>query len=352
MFGLILSLWAGFKIISGRRWAVIPGLIGSGVLALLLSAFYVLPVAVESPLVALQSATTEGYYNYQLHYTNLHQLFISRFWGYGASVWSDGDGMSFSAGQVQAVLLAIALLLAVVKKNITGVTLSLLAIFCLFLTHGKSEIVWKTLFFLSYIQFPWRFLAPAAFFISLSIVFSVSKFKFSKLVVSFIAVIAILTNIEYFRPDIWHETTDEIFFSGKNMEYQMQAHKDFWPKTAGSPPQKQAPTSAYFTDSVGEITLVSKKSASIIYQAKVIGRPAIIVFPTVYFPGWTSLVNGAQKPVYPDANTGLISVDLPAGEWLVELKFVDTWPRTLGNVISAATFLGIVSYLLFKYEKA
>lgn len=131
----------------------------------------------------------------------------------------------------------------------------------------------------------------------------------------------------------------------------MQAHKDFWPKTAGSPPQEIAPSNAYLTDGIGEVTLVSKKSASMIYQASIIDRPATVVFPTVYFPGWTSLVNGVQQEVYPDISTGLISTVLPTGEWTVELKFTDTWSRTLGNVISGAAALAVVSFLILKYEK-
>ena len=46
------------------------------------------------------------------------------------------------------------------KKN--GYTIK-----AVFLTHGKSDILWRLIPPLAYLQFPWRFLAPAVFFLSL-----------------------------------------------------------------------------------------------------------------------------------------------------------------------------------------
>ncbi len=351
MFGLALGAWTIFRMISTRSWIAIPNLFLSGILALLLSSFYLLPVAVETSLISLQSATTEGYYNYQLHYTSLKQLFWSRFWGYGASVWSDGDGMSFSAGQIQATVLGAALIASIIRRNQKGVILSLLGVLCLFMTHGKSEIIWKLLPPLTYIQFPWRFLAPAAFFSTLAAATSFHGLRIPKTILATVIILVIMTNVDFFRPDIWHVTDDVTFFSGKNMEYQMQAHKDFWPKTAGPPPQSLAPTEAEFTQGSGIVKQISKRSASMVYDINIFNGPSTVVFPVVFFPGWTSLVDGVQQPVYPDPSTGHMAIDLPAGEWTVELKFIDTWPRTLGNVISAGALLGVISFVILKYEK-
>lgn len=57
-------------------------------------------------------------------------------------------------------------------------------------------------------------------------------------------------------------------------------------------------------------------------------------FRQYYFPGWQATVNGESAEIYPDEEIGLITIDLPAGEHIVTLKYVGTMTQLVATVIS------------------
>ena len=320
MFLPFLGIW---WLVRSRDWKFLP----AGLLSLVLGSFYLLPVIFESKLVTL-TQTTADYYNYSLHWTTLSQLFLSRFWGYGGSTWGPNDTMSFSAGHLHWIL-ALVIAITIAGKYLTlnpspklgegtkgrgiivlGLALSLLA---LFLTHGKSEIFWKLVPGLPFVQFPWRFLSMSTLFLSLANGAIVSLFHKSAVPAKALAtagyVLLLLLNIGFFKPDIWKSVTDTQYFSGASWdEMRSSALSDYWPKTAGPLPAQFA-----LPDTI------------------------------VYFPGWTSIVDGVEQSVVPDSRGFVTSTNL---------VFKDTFVRTLGNIISGLTAVGIISWIFFKPKHA
>jgi hypothetical protein len=81
-----------------------------------------------------------------------------------------------------------------------------------------------------------------------------------------------------------------------------------------------------------------------------------ITFNTFYYPGWHAylgkpetkqdplreLRSGREIPIEPRGKHGLMTVEVPVGEWNVLLRFEDTLPRLVGQAISLLTVLGIV----------
>ena len=59
-----------------------------------------------------------------------------------------------------------------------------------------------------------------------------------------------------------------------------------------------------------------------------------------YFPGWQARIDGQAAPVYPSGELGLVTVDVPAGDHAVELRFGDTLLRRFANGLSLLS-LGI-----------
>ncbi|KKU29384.1 MAG: hypothetical protein UX80_C0002G0020 [Candidatus Amesbacteria bacterium GW2011_GWA2_47_11b] len=276
-------------------------LLGAGAAVFLLSAFYLLPVIFESHLVTLNRTTTD-YYSYQLHWTTLKQLFVSRFWGYGGSVWGPNDTMSFSVGYLQWL---VPLFLLLRKKSLV---FTLFGFFAVFLTHGKSEFIWKLFPPLAYVQFPWRFLGPASFFLALSSG-AIVKVVSHKLILSCSLALLLLLNAGFFKPDIWRSITDREQFSGPLWDEQRSsALNDFWPRSASELPTSFAPT--------GPQVLLTTDS----YRK--------IQYPIVYFPGWK-----AEVELFPSGPMGLIIARVPLATQ-INLKFTDTPVRTIGNITS------------------
>ena len=327
---LSLLIFAPFAIIwtifwwwqSNRSIHLIYDLTSAGLASILLSGFYLLPVVFESHLVTL-GETIGGYYDFHSHYATLKQLFLSTFWGFGGSTWGPNDTMSFAVGQVHwtlAVIVSVCVLVKKANKEILFfISLGLLAIF---LTHGKSDLIWNLIKPMAYIQFPWRFLTMSTLFLSLS-AGAVVKF-FPKIFMPLLLCLLLLLNSGIFRPDIWRDITDQEQFSGKLWDEQRSsALSDFWPKSAKIPSE--------FAPKLPEIILETNTYQKVRYSI-------------VYFPGWVARIDGKKINVFPSGPLGLVTVRVPQGKSGV-LSFEDTPVRRIGNIVSLVTLLGLMIWI-------
>jgi hypothetical protein len=298
MFLPILVFWLIYR----KFW---KGFLG-GVLSVLVSAFYILPVIFESKYVGLGSTTT-GYFDFRAHFVTLYQIFISRFWGYGGSTWGSEDGLSVSIGQIQWILPIIISFFVILKKKISSnkdfLILAIFGLFYIFLTHNKSTFIWTTISGLSYIQFPWRFLGMATFCLALASGAIVQFFEKQKLVVSMVvAIVTIALNFSFFREDVWYSVNDSYFITGAEWDRQRTASiGDYWPLFGHDIPT--IPSGGKYVN---------------------------------YFPGWVS--------------------NVPKKDGLIPLEgsvFTDTPVRRIGNIISIISIACLLmgSVLIKKWKK-
>lgn len=137
------------------------------VLGLLLSAFFWIPALVEGQLVN-QEQWYGGYYNPELHFVYPHQLFEPG-WGFGISQPGPDDvprgALSFQLGAAPVALAAMALLglrrLSADRRREVGL-LWLWLLLAVFLMLPLSRWAWQHVGFVSFAQFPWRWLMMAA----------------------------------------------------------------------------------------------------------------------------------------------------------------------------------------------
>ena len=136
-------------------------------LGLLISAFFWLPALAEGSLVN-QDQWYGGYYNPELHFVYPHQLFAPG-WGFGISEPGPDDiaqgALSFQLGAVPAVLAVLALIgMRRVRpgrrRELRYLWLWLLL--AIFLMLPVSAWAWRNIGFVSFAQFPWRWLMLAA----------------------------------------------------------------------------------------------------------------------------------------------------------------------------------------------
>lgn len=356
MFTLFLIPWGIYSLTVQRKWFLLKNLVLGAILSTLISSFYLLPVFVESSLVRL-GGTTEGYYNFQLHFTSLYQVFVSRTWDYGASQWGVDDPLSFSIGHIQWVLplLLLGWVFATrrIRESLHLLVIVLVGWFALFLTHGRSVLLWESLPPLAFVQFPWRFLAISTFAFALAggSVFPFLKDSKQKIVaLGLIITLAVSLNTGFFKEDIWYDTTDREQFTGETWEWHTSsARGDFWPKVAKNIPEGPAPANPVILDGTGEILSFNKTSKAMIADLEITSLEATIQFPGVYFDGWRGSTNGEELRIYPEGEYGQITVMLPKGKHTVSLKFTNTPIRTIGNMISLASLI-VLFWLLLKKQ--
>jgi hypothetical protein len=359
MIAPFLFIFWIYHLIRFRTLVSVFPIILSGLLVIFLSAFYVFPVVFENSFTTV-AATTQSYYNYQLHYTTLKQLFLDRFWGYGGSGWGPNDNLSLSAGHLHWILPAISGLILFFKRKLKTdqayyfLLFFSLGLLALFFTHGKSEILWQNVPGMSFVQFPWRFLSPAVMFLSLSVGIFPQIFPSSKNTILVVAIVGvILLNYAFYRPDIWRPISDMEQFSGKLWDEQRSsALQDYWPKSAPVLPDSFAGTEVIFTSGEGTHISAQKMSHSAKFVLDVLSPSASLSLPIVYFPGWVGKLDSKPVLVSPDP-AGLISLEVPIGIHEIDVRFVNTPVRNLGNFISLIALIVWVLGLsvTLRYEK-
>lgn len=319
-----------------------------------LSAFFTIPAFIEKDLVQTESLTRFEL-DYRANFVGLRQLFLDRSWGYGTSIPGPEGGMNFQVGWpywILAVLSLIFIFLNRVKKHniILVVSIFVLFLMSVFMTHNKSTFIWESFSILKYFQFPWRFLSLSILTASILggfVVFLVND-KWKKYLSVFIIIITILLNWGYFRPKEFYPISESQKVSGELWEQQTRgALLDYLPETALEPREK-APDLPLIITGEAEIDNYINRSNSFNFNIEVLDKTEIHM-PIFYFPNWSVKVNGVKHPISDDNLLGRISISLDKGNYEVEGRFNNTPVRAVSNLISIISFVGLI--VLWKKRK-
>ncbi|MBI2599380.1 glycosyltransferase family 39 protein [Candidatus Daviesbacteria bacterium] len=341
-----------------KKWKMIPFVTLGLSLGIGLSAFFILPAYFEKDLVQIDNLIRLDL-NFRAHFVTLNQLFIDRFWGYGASSIGPNDTISFQIGWphwwIVVVSSVLSLFNLIWKRKLSGLfALWLIIIFLLsiFMTHIKSAFIWEKIEILKFTQFPWRFLSVAIFTSSLLGAYIIQSFKENKkLLIIFISLTVIL-NWSYFRPEkFYFDLTDQEKLSGYLWEEQQRAAiLDYLPQTAVQP-HEAASGIPQVISGKAVIEGFENKSNRWQFQIKV-NDQATVEVPTFDFPGWEVRVNN-QKIDHSNKNyLGRISISFDkAGDYSAVGRFKNTWIRTISNIISIVSLIVLIWIFYGKREK-
>ncbi len=330
--------------------------IGIG-LGLGLSAFYWLPAFVERSVTFLSQELG----GYKLHYIFPKQLWHSP-WGFGGSIEGALDGMSFQLGKIYVLLVLLSLGLSAiyfVRKKLDSELgfyffFALNLLFGLFMTTPYSAVVWDNFKLLWNLQFPWRFMAINAVFISLLggyvIYFLPKVFKLKKTLVPIIALLIsagiVFQYSKYFRPQQFTKASDKDLTTFEEIAWrQSLTVLHFVPKGVKSTQNQYGvyvldikkeglPAEAY------EIKLgnADVKTLENKYQDKKfeINAPSPVVFQlnTFHFPGWKSYLDQKEVLITDNNDYKLINIHVPEGKHILEFRFENTPARAAGNLFS------------------
>ncbi len=362
LFFPLAFLWAVYWLLYQRKFKIIFRIILLFIWSLAISSFFLLPAFGERLLVNINSMVSD-YYNFRHHFVSLNQLFISRFWGYGASFLGTGDEMSFQLGWLHWGAVAVSALLAVKlffnrKRRGSGVIFLMGAIwlFSVFMTHAKSVLIWEAFPLLAFLQFPWRILGISMFaasFLSGSLVSLAKPNLKIPLAVLFFGLVVGL-NIGYFRPSKTYPLeNDQYLLTGENWRQQsMGALLDYLPKDVKEIPKELAPATAWAVGGKARITEFSKRSDFWRFTIEVAeNKPALVMVPVFNFPGWEVFIDQNKTEISSDNSQGLISLSVPPGKHTVVGWFRNTPGRSLANLITLISSAGLAGYFVLKSLK-
>lgn len=357
LFSPIIIIWAIYFLVANKFKHLYP-LIFSFILGFGLSAFFIIPAYFEQGLVQTNTLTRMDL-DFRVHFVTLNQLFLSRFWGYGASVLGSNDQLSFQIGWPYwwlVILAGILLLLNLIrKKTKDAIIISFLIIvfmFSIFMTHNKSAFIWEKIGILRFTQFPWRFLSLTIFSASLlsgSIILFFKNEKWQKILAAVIIILAVFLNWNYFKPEKFYPNlTDQEKLSNGNWETQQRASiLDYLPKTALEPREK-APDKPIIILGNAEVNNFINKSNSWKFEINALDKTKIEM-PVFDFPNWEVFIDNKKVEHNHNNFLGRISFDLLPGTYNIEGRLENTHIRTIANIISLISLFGILA--LAKYGK-
>lgn len=362
LFVFVYLLWQ-------KKLVLLWPIAGSFLLAILLSAFYILPAFLEKDLTAINSIFS-GYFYYSNHFLYIRQFFQDN-WQYGGSAWGPDDDISFFLGKGQLfglLILTGGLVLAFFKnwkKTLQSslffltVTFSSLLMLSLFMTLLKSQLLWDQFPILQYIQFPWRFLSTASFFLALLLAISAyaPNKGWPRNLYSGSILAILLFNFAYFKPQSYLDDANALYYTdSKLIQTQMsETLPDYIPKQMASQKILQQANQ--------ELPLVWLENNAVDGQVEMMfdhgfekmalvgaKNETLLNFKVANFAGWQASIDGELSELQ-SGQLGNIQVRVPTGEHKVSLNFGENTPaRIWGDCLSILALL-ITFYCFSPFAK-
>ncbi len=376
---LAYLIWRGLFVDGIKRWVYDVVSIG---LAAALTAVFWLPFIAERDAIRLNVAGA-GHFDYHNHFIPLSMLLSpSPALDLGATT----PKYIYNLGVVQWLLFISAVVLAAVRRKDASrriaVFFMLVTVVFVFLVTPFSSFLWEAIPPAAFVQFPWRFLGPAAFTLALCVgyVFRVtlraaqgiqsppldSRLRGNDVVrrlvpyvMRSVVVIALLVSA---LPNMYSPLWDANFgdtspramidFELSGVALGTTSTGDFLPTPVGREPGPTASLldsyNAAVIDKFDRATLPAGATAQVEAHSANYDRLHVespVDFKgrllTFLFPGWTVLVDGVMVPLTPLDQSGFIEFPIPAGAHIIEATLSATEPQLIGGFISFGALVAI-----------
>ncbi len=338
-----------------------------------LSSYFWMPSYFERNSTLVNILTSE-LANYSLHFVCTYQLWDSM-WGYGGSIPSCYDGISFEVGKLVLLLSFAAALASVTKlvffknnksENLIRMSYILLFFFMLcisiFLMVKFSRPIWDLIVPLWYIQFPWRFLIFASFFSSILAGSIISFIKNQKIQVGMaigIIILLISFNFPKFTPERFFNADDNYYTNYEKIRWETSSLAyEYVPKGVKTKKSNIGTTLVDINKNEIASRSAEVKRGEISYK-EIVNKTYYKKFEvsaltdgtlqinTYSFPGWKVFLNGREHKYKDNNKLKLIQIDLEKGKYVVEAHFLNTPIRSIGNFISGISIIVLIGYGLF-----
>jgi 4-amino-4-deoxy-L-arabinose transferase-like glycosyltransferase len=374
-FTPLLALYVLFRLLADQaswrdRFAPAAAALGGALLGLGIAAALILPNLFERSFINQEQWVQAGY-DYSLHFVYPFHL-LSSSWGYAPGTPGTEGGMSFQLGAVPLILALIATVGAFRRSARERGLILFFAGAALLLVFSMLPIsapLWELLPLAALVQFPGRLLAPAAVMLAILSGLAISREQSTKKrrsapaltrtisreqgtglngQVLVLAVVAVLASFPYTLPQytpIPEIAEGPLLTIEFEMEYSdmrgMTAWTQEFPTDSPLVEQYRAGGPLVTAKALAPGASVEMIRAGGASDELWVRSPegTALQFYTYYFPGWRVYVDGKRLPdeaLRPEGAYGLLTVDVPAGEHRVLMRWGDTPLRLTGKILTLA----------------
>lgn len=336
MFIPIIIVYMGYLIILSQEkllftaYCLLLTVLGFGV-----SAFFWIPSFFEGKYTLRDIILSSG--EYLNHFPNFWQL-INSPWGYAGSP----NGFSLQLGVVQwLIILTSPVILYVLsrkkdKSRFFVGFLMVLFILTLFILLPISLPVWQKISILPKFQFPWRFLSLAIFapaVLAGSLIYTLPKNR--QLVITILLILITL----WINKNFWHARgyflkDDNYFLNVYQGTTDTGESSPRWGIKGMEEVGRKNPIEVI--SGQADVKNINRLSNLHLYKVNVISNRAQFLENTLYFPGWTILVDDQETTIeFQDPHhRGLLTFFVPQGQHELRVVFNETKLRRTADLIS------------------
>ena len=363
---------------SARRWrdalASAARLAAMALLAVVLTTFFWLPALAEKSLVNFDRLLF--HFNFYEFFPTVEELFSTDLIHRYGVVFRSAEVYGYRLGVLQAVFLVVGLVLLVWQRRRFAVGLRielvaslLVAAISFYFIFPISTWMWENAPLLDLTQFPWRFLAfiglPSALFAGSVVELLRGSLRWAAVVVlvpivvvsSAAGMFPIMSNVKEAdvspRGSIEFELTYGAIGTSAAAEYLplwVKERPSISPIALATILGEEVSALAGRTDPGMEAVILEKRANRARYQVRA-SKPGAFVPNTLYYPGWVAFVDGKQVSTSVDEPVGLIRIQVPEGDHVVDLRFVETPLRLASDLVSAFGLLVSLVLLAVHFTK-
>ncbi len=325
------------------RWVAVGGglVLGAGI-----AMIFLLPMVLELPYIQVSEGADNLPNVLSASFLQPYQLFLPAF----APDLSDlNRNLPDSIGLLTGVLAAVGLVGLVVKRKYRlALVWGAAGVFVIFLLLPISLDFWLKVPLLGQLRFPGRVLRLGGIFFALmgasSLLLLPRRWQVwgsgAMLVVVFVSAMPTLYPSRESLDFSQLSAADFIRYEMDTYSFGGTSYDEFKPIWGEGIPYDTPDIESYVNDPLrvdfitrdGEGEALTREGAMTYrYKAE---QPQEVHFRQFYFPGWAATIDGVPVAVFPNAEFGLLSVNVPAGEHVISLSRPGTLVENISPVLS------------------
>ena len=379
LFAILLAwvVWqmASSKWQSPRRPApllLIPALF----LAVGLSAFFWLPIALERNAVNLNTLIGAGdNYDFHTHFLSLYEMLRPT----SLLDWGDTEPLfHFNLGVAQWVLGGLGIVMILLRRAKRMAHAAFFAIataVLLFMMLPASAFLWENIPALPFFQFPWRFLGATAVMLAVlagigteAVLRMTASTRTAAGITAVFVAFPLILGLPLTQPAPWPDFGDVFPLRLSLIEHKGRwlgttSTADYVPVTVDAIPKPNADVVRGFYEGMPldrvnrpalppETAVLSDEISPLHFQYDVTAPQEFLLRLFLFdFPGWQVCIDGEIVETELGQPEGFIVVPVPAGEHTVDVRFGSTPARDLAWAISGISLL-IILLIAWRFRGA
>jgi uncharacterized membrane protein len=314
-----------------------------------ISSFFWIPAFFEGKYT-LRNIVTSG--DYSTRFVEIKDFF-STLWSYGGTTL-----LSKQVGVVHWIILFLSIPITIFffMKNLSKgvILLGSIIIFLssLFIMTGYSVYLWNQFSIIQKFQFPWRFLSITIFITAVmgGMLISVFRRKLQLIFCIIIFISLLIANQAYWHAQSYSDKPESFYTTIYNGTTDTGESSPVWSVRFM---EQRAKAHAEIISGKAAIDETERKTTEHIYRINAKTK-AQIRENTLYFPGWTVLVDGKNIPVeFQDAHSrGIMTFWVDRGIHTISVNFTETKLRLISDTISLVSlFFLVLMYIGYRYRR-